>query len=285
MNTKTSWGEQEQAGNSAAKGETWAQRFTRVVLGFGALLLLAAVLGATYAALQNWLSEQDRYLVAQDATPLPVLEGTEATDEPAPSVTSLPPVGAPETTVAVATGPVAPEPAPTSEPAVYPKPVQIRIPSLGVTRSIIQAPRTRNRETGALTWNVDRLLRRGRPDLVGHLEGSANPGEAGNTILAGHNFGYGVNGVFVRLGQLKPGHKIRVVNKAGDAFIYVVVEVEQIKWRGNRSEQLAKHWKYLAFDGPERLTLMSCSGANYEPFPERVYVVAEPQAGSTANSP
>ena len=260
-------------------GMALAQGIAKMLLGLGALLLLAAALGATYAGLQNWLREQDRYLLAQGATPLPVLSATDKASEPAPAVATLSPIGTPESTAVVVT-----EPEPSPVPAAYPAPVQVRIPALGITRSIVKAPRVRNRETGAWTWNVDRLLRQGRPDLVGHLEGSANPGEAGNMILAGHNFGYGVNGVFVRLGQLKPGQKIRVVNKDGETFIYVIVEVERVKWQGNKARQLAKHWKYLAFDGPERLTLMTCGGADFEPFPERIYVVAEPQEGDTANS-
>ncbi len=280
MKLRTGGAEHDPASGRLVKGDALAQGVARILLGFGALLLLAAALGATYAALQNWLAEQDRNLLAQESTPLPTLGGTEGEAEPSPSVAVLPPLGTPGSTAVVGT-----EPEITPVPASYPAPVQIRIPALGITRSIIKAPRVRNRETGAWTWNVDRLIRQGRPDLVGHLEGSAKPGETGNMILAGHNFGYGVNGVFVRLGQLKPGQKIRVVNKEGETFTYVIVEVERIKWQGNKARQLAKHWKYLAVDGPERLTLMTCGGADFEPFPERIYVAAEPQANSTANSP
>jgi hypothetical protein len=273
-----------------------AQGLPRILLVFGVLLLLAGALSVAYAVLQNWWLEQDRNPLSQGTVPLSLPDGLEETTQPI--VTDSPPLpagsiaeGTGSTPAVTTTADPAAQPVitaalePTAQPPVYPAPVQIRIPALSVTRSIIQAPRVRNSQTGSWTWNVDRLFRQGRRDLVGHLEGSASPGQAGNMILAGHNYGYGVNGVFVRLGRLKPGQKIHVVNKTGETFTYLIVEVERVKWRGNEAEQLAKHWEYLSFTGPERLTLMTCGGADFEPFPERIYVVAEPQASGSANSP
>ena len=100
--------------------------------------------------------------------------------------------------------------------------------------------------------------------------------EAGNTVLVGHNFGYDANGVFVRLGRLKAGQKIYVVSNKGDTFLYEVDSVKRIKWRRKNLEELLQHSKYLSPDGPERLTLVTCGGANIEPFPDRIYVVAYP---------
>jgi LPXTG-site transpeptidase (sortase) family protein len=150
-----------------------------------------------------------------------------------------------------------------------------------VQRSIIPLPRTRDRQTGAWTWNTNRLFRPGRPDLVGHWEGSASPGETGNVILVGHNYGYGYNGVFVRLASLRKGQKVHIVNQAGKTFTYEVVEVKKLRWRRQSLGELTQHLNYLSPGGPERVTLVSCAGADMEPFPERVYVVAEPQG--TAN--
>jgi LPXTG-site transpeptidase (sortase) family protein len=137
-------------------------------------------------------------------------------------------------------------------------------------------PRVRDKKTGAWTWNTNRLFRSGRSDLVGHWEGSASPGQAGNTILVGHNYGYGFNGVFVSLTRLKRGSKVYVVNKAGQTFTYQVKSVTRVKWRTKSFGELTKHLSFLSPGGSERLTLVSCAGANFEPFPERVYVVAEP---------
>jgi LPXTG-site transpeptidase (sortase) family protein len=175
---------------------------------------------------------------------------------------------------------ITPSRMPTITPSPAPKPpsppVKIRIPALDVSRSIIELPRTRDRRTGAWTWNTDRLFRSGRKDLVGHSESSAYPGQEGNTILVGHNYGYGYSGVFVRLGRLRPGQKVYVVNKAGQTFTYRVKTVKRVKWRRKNFGELTQHLSFLATGGSERLTLVSCSGADFEPFPERIYVVAEP---------
>jgi LPXTG-site transpeptidase (sortase) family protein len=155
-------------------------------------------------------------------------------------------------------------------------PVQIRIPALDVKRNIIEVPLTRNPRTGAWTRNLDALLRSRRRDLVGHWGGSAYPGEAGNTILVGHNYGYGYQAVFVRLGRLKAGQKVHVVNEEGETFIYKVKSVDRVKWRRKDLKEARQHSAFLAPGGPERLTLVTCGGASVEPFPERIYVVAEP---------
>jgi sortase (surface protein transpeptidase) len=95
-------------------------------------------------------------------------------------------------------------------------------------------------------------------------------------ILVGHNYGYGYNGVFVRLGSLRRGERIYVVNRTGQTFTYRVTEVERLRWRLQNFGELTRHLRYLSPGGPEKLTLVSCAGANIEPFPQRVYVVAEP---------
>jgi len=209
---------------------------------------------------------QDRFLRSEDVAALSVPDMTytpspTATPTPLPTFTSTP-------------TPV-PSPTPTATPLPPPAPIQIRIPALGVSRSIVKLPRIRDRETGAWTWNTNALFRRGRADLVGHWVGSAYPGEEGNMILAGHNYGYGYNGVFVRLGSMRRGQKVYVVNSVGQTFTYTVVQVEKLAWRSKDFRELTQHLSFLAPGGPERVTLVSCAGADIEPFPERVYVVAE----------
>ena len=232
----------------------------------GALFLLAALTYAAFSVLNTWLMGQDRYLRADDVAALAVPDMT-WTPSPTPTPT-LPPTFTP-TPTPIAT----PTPTPTTTPP--PAPVQIRIPALGVTRSIIRLPRVRDRRTGAWGWNTNSLFRSGRSDLVGHWEGSATPGQQGNMILVGHNYGYGYNGVFVRLGSLRPGHKLTVVNKAGQTFTYRVRSVNRVRWRQKNFGELTQHLSFLSPGGSERVTLVSCGGANVEPFPERVYVVAD----------
>jgi LPXTG-site transpeptidase (sortase) family protein len=244
-----------------------ARALSSLLILLGILLLLAAAAYAAYSGLNTWLMGQDRYLRGDDlaALSLPAMTWT-----PSPSPTPSPR----PTTTGTPTPIPSPTPTPTPRPAS--PPVRIRIPALGVNRSIIPLPRVRDRRTGAWTWNTNRLFRSGRSDLVGHWSGSASPGESGNMVLVGHNYGYGYNGVFVRLGSLRKGQKIYVVNRAGQTFAYRVTKVKQLRWRLENFGELTQHLYYLSPGGGEHLTLVSCAGANIEPFPKRVYVVAEP---------
>lgn len=238
-----------------------------ILCALGLLFLAGAIGYGAYSALNTWIMHQNRYLWSDGVAALSVPAMT-WTPSPTPTPTPLP------TFTSTATPVPSPTPMPTPTPP--PAPVQIRIPALGVTRSIIQLARIRDRSTGAWTWNTNSLFRSGRGDLVGHWEGSAYPGQGGNMILVGHNYGYGYNGVFVRLGSLRPGHQVYVVNRAGQTFAYEVRSVSKVKWRSKSFGELTQHLSFLAPGGSERLTLVSCAGANFEPFPERVYVVADP---------
>jgi LPXTG-site transpeptidase (sortase) family protein len=168
-----------------------------------------------------------------------------------------------------------PEATPTATPAP-PLPVRIRIPAIGVDRSIVELAPVRDAKTGTYQLNVKSLFRRPGTDLVGHWVGSASPGQPGNMILVGHNYGYGYNGVFLNVGRLKTGQVIYVVDKAGGSHGYEVTEVKRVKWSKKSEQELMRHQAYLTIRGEERLTLVTCGGATWEPFPDRVYVVAEP---------
>jgi hypothetical protein len=236
---------------------------------------------------------RDRYLVSGDIAPFPVparlvppTPSTVPTPTPALAQTgkkrskkvhaATPALVPSSPSRSTATPALSPSPTLRPTPAQAAPPVKIRIPRLNVTRSIVPLPRTRDRRTGAATWDTARLFRSGRQDLVGHAEGSANPGEQGNMILVGHNYGYGYTGAFVALGRLRPGNQVQVVNQDGQAFAYRITTVKRVAWRLKSFGELTQHLNYLAIGGPERLTLVSCSGAELEPFPERIYVVAEP---------
>lgn len=238
---------------------------SNLLFALGALSLLAAATYGAYSMLNTWLIGQNRYLESHDIAFISVPAMT-WTPSPTPTPT-LPPTFTPTPT------PI-PSPTPTATPKPPPAPVQIRIPVLGITRSIVPLPRIRDRRTGAETWNTKPLFRSGRSDLVGHWQGSAYPGETGNMVLVGHNYGYGYNGVFVRLGSLRAGHKVYIVNQAGQTFTYQVTTVKRLKWRLKNFGELTQHLTMLSPGGAERVTLVSCAGADFEPFPERVYVVA-----------
>jgi hypothetical protein len=251
----------------AARRARVGRAISTILFSCAALLMLVALGYASYSMLNTWLMGQQRYLRADQVAGLSVPAMT-WTPSPTPTATPVPTHTATPTPI--------PTPTPTPTPTPPPAPVQIRISALGVTRSIIKLPRVRDRRTGGWTWNTSQLFRRGRSDLVGHWEGSKYPGQQGNTILVGHNYGYGYNGVFVHLGRLRRGHKVSVVNQAGQTYTYEVKSVQRLKWRDGSLGLLTQHLAYLATGGAERLTLVSCAGADFEPFPERIYVVAEP---------
>jgi hypothetical protein len=52
--------------------------------------------------------------------------------------------------------------------------------------------------------------------------------------------------------------------------------VNRVKWRTQSFQELTQHLTLLSPGGVERVTLVSCAGADVEPFPERIYVVADP---------
>lgn len=255
------WGAEQHASRAPASRHTnLGRRFANGLIISGVLLLVGAAAYGTYALLSAWLVEQDRYLLNHDIAPLSIFDGGM-------------PAG---NSIAGPSGVSSSQPSADVSAAQLSPPVQIRIPTLDVSRSIIELPLTRNPRTGAWTRDLDTLLRAGRRDLVGHWGGSAFPGQAGNTILVGHNFGYGQQGVFVRLGHLSAGHEIQVVNQEGETFTYVVKTVNRVKWQRKDLDEAQQHSGFLTPRGPERLTLVTCGGASAEPFPERIYVVAEP---------
>jgi LPXTG-site transpeptidase (sortase) family protein len=257
---------------SGAQRSHVGRRISGILLAVGAVFLAAALLYGLYSLLNMWIMGQDRYLRADSVAALSVPAMT-WTPSPAPTSTALPTFTPAPTAIPANTSIPAPTliPAPASPPA----PVQIRIPALGVKRSIVPLARVRDSRTGALTWNTKSLFRSGRSDLVGHWDGSAYPGQVGNMVLVGHNYGYGYNGVFVRVGSLNQGDEISVVNAVGETFTYRVSSVSRVKWRKQSFAELTQHLNFLAPGGSERVTLVSCGGAEVEPFPERVYVVAE----------
>jgi LPXTG-site transpeptidase (sortase) family protein len=270
--------------------------FSNALIGLGGVFLLAAVGYAAFALLQSWLLHQNRFLVGQQIAPLSAPTATVATPTLTPLVTTPQPFATDRPALALRNQFELPSAYPesatpdmvaplaisrTATPLVTPReaanpPVKIRIPAIKVNRSIVSLSRMRDRQTGALTWNTKSLFRKGRQDLVGHSEGSALAGEGGNMILVGHNYGYGYNGVFVRLSRLKPGDRVYLVDSAAQTFTYEVKSVDKVKWRRQSLGELTRHLTFLSTGGPERLTLISCAGAEVEPFPARVYVVAEP---------
>jgi sortase A len=123
---------------------------------------------------------------------------------------------------------------------------RIEIPSLGISAIVAEG-------TDATT------LRR----AVGHLKGSALPGEEGNVVLAGHRDSF-----FRGLRNARPGDRIRLTTPDG-VFAYRV-DSEMVVG-GSRTD-------LLAGNGSPVLTLVTCYPFNYlGPAPERWIVRALPE--------
>lgn len=254
------WVPEQDASEQAADWRGRAGSRLLYAIGFVFLALAACYIGI--AILTGWFNSQDRFL-----------EGEGVSDH-----TLIMPTRTPT--------PIIPTPAYVQANAhqnAWPDivsgraaPVRVRIPAIDVDRAVIELQQIRSPRTGAWTRDVDRLFRRGRQDLVGHWGGSAYPGGEGNVVLVGHNYSYTGAGVFLRLAQLKAGQDVDVVDQEGQTFFYRVSQVEQIPWRQKNTAELEQHSNLLYPGGPERLTLVTCSGGNTAPFAQRIYVVAEP---------
>lgn len=245
-------GSENPAGQAGIHGPG-ADRLTTILLGVA--VLLVAVIAALCADL--WLRpENERPGVRALAAEKPAASPSARPVAPTAALSS------------------SPGPSPLLTPA--PVAVRLRIPALGIDRSIIEVPLSYDSRTNTWQRDYDLLFRQGKRDLVGHYGGSASPGQPGNTILVGHNYGYGVNGVFQRLERLKAGQRVEIVNAAGQTFTYRVTEVARVPWIKKNQQEFLKHQAYLSVEGDERLTLVTCSGSHWAPFPDRVYVVAEP---------
>lgn len=257
------WEPDQGPSEPAESQHTWRERAAgRLLYVVGIVFLALAGCYVALAVLTGWFSGQDRFLagdgivdhtlIMPTRTPTPVLP-TPAYAEASVQRTTWPDV---------VSGRAAP--------------ARIRIPAIDVDRAIVELQQIRDPRTGTWTRDVDQLFRHGRPDLVGHWGGSAYPGGEGNVVLVGHNYSYTGTGVFLPLGRLQPGQEVEVIDRDGQTFAYRVSYVERLPWRRKNAAELEQHSDLLYPGGPERLTLVTCSGGNAAPFAQRIYVVADP---------
>ena len=257
------WEPDQDPSNPMPGQHRWRERVAgRLLYAVGIVLFALAGCYVALAVLTGWFSAQDRFLagdgivdhtlIMPTRTPTPVLP-TPAYAQAAVQRNAWPDV---------VSGRAAP--------------ARVRIPAIDVDRAIIELQQIRDPRTGAWTRDVDQLFRSGRPDLVGHWGGSAYPGGEGNVVLVGHNYSYTGTGVFLSLGRLQPGQEVEVIDRDGQTFAYRVSHVERLPWRRKNAAELEQHSDLLYPGGPERLTLVTCSGGNAAPFAQRIYVVAEP---------
>jgi sortase A len=139
--------------------------------------------------------------------PTPLAEPTART--PSPSSIVFPTPGAePTETPAIAE--------PTEEPADRPPPTRLVIPAMELDAPIVSVPIVGD------TWDVSSLTHE-----IGHLAGTANPGEASNMVLSAHVTLRKGAGPFQRLEWLGEG-ATAVVYAGEEAYTYRVVEKKYV---------------------------------------------------------
>jgi sortase A len=141
-------------------------------------------------------------------------------------------------------------PATSATPAA-PPPTRLRIPSIGIDQPIVEVQAQVETVSGqeVLIWNVADYA-------VGHNDASAEPGEGGNVVLAGHDDWQGE--VFRDLHTIEHGAAITVTTADGKAHGYVVTD---ILYRQEVGVSLSERLKTGELIGPttdEHLTLVTC---------------------------
>ena len=110
---------------------------------------------------------------------------------------------------------------------------------------------------------------------VGWHNLSARPGQAGNTVLAGHSDVYAQ--VFRNLEAVKVGDEV-IVRSGEQAYRYIVTARLLVQERGVSLQQRIKNARLIAPTDDERVTLITCAnpGATH-----RLVVIALPAATAT----
>jgi sortase (surface protein transpeptidase) len=115
---------------------------------------------------------------------------------------------------------------------------------------------------------------------VGQHRGSANPGEGGNVVLAGHVGGYGQ--VFRDLYYVLPGDQVTIYS-GGRQFLYTVVERLILDEEGAPVERRAANAALIGPSDHEVVTMVTCwPPTGPEKFTQRVVLQAVPFEPSAA---
>jgi len=123
-------------------------------------------------------------------------------------------------------------------------PVRVRIPAIGVDASLERLGKNRDG-----TVQVPR-----HPARAGWFTGGPRPGEPGSAVLLGHYDSACCPAVFYRLGQLRPGDRVRVVRTDGTSVAYRVTRVGQY-----RTSRFPVRQVYFPTLRPQ-LRLITCAG-------------------------
>ncbi len=160
---------------------------------------------------------------------------------------------------------------------------RILIPKINVDKKVIEVGWSLQEVSGqqVAVWEVAKYA-------VGHHTGSANPGQVGNMVFAGHSGGraYPFNDLF----YLDPGDKIEVWS-SGQQFEYTVQHKYVVDEIGDNvtAEQRQENARYIEPTTDEVMTLVTCWPlTGPDKFSQRVIIRAtpdRPSAPSPADAP
>lgn len=148
---------------------------------------------------------------------------------------------------------------------------RIVIPSIKVDAKVIEVGWEVVEQDGqqVAVWQVAEYA-------VGHHHGSANPGEGGNIVLAGHSGGYGR--VFRDLFYVRRGEPV-ILYSNGQQFLYTVQERLVVDEDHASPQQQAENARLIAPTDYEVVTLVTCWPlTGPDKFTKRVIIRAVPFA-------
>jgi LPXTG-site transpeptidase (sortase) family protein len=258
-------------GQSAARpaaGEPSAR--ARVLWTLGNLFMLIGLVLLLYVGGVYVQADYERYAARGDTdVPAPVAVTEPAADEPAPFTAPVLNAGA------SAEGQVVSAVPDSAQAAKTPTVARVAIPSIGVDSKVVEVgwDIEQQGDQQVAIWQVAKYA-------VGQHRGSANPGEGGNIVLAGHVGGYGK--VFKDLFYVKPGDQITLYSN-GQQYLYTVQERLLVTEEGVSAEQHAANAQLIAPTDHEVVTLVSCwPPKGRDKFTQRVIVQAVPFTFTTA---
>jgi sortase A len=256
--------------NKLARAEPSAR--ARVLWTLGNLFMLIGIVLLAYVGGVYAQADYDRYAARGDTDlPAPVAVSAPAEDEPAPFTAPILSSGS----GAASEGQVASAVPDNAKTAKSPTVTRVAIPSIGVDSKVVEVgwDVEQQGDQQVAIWQVAKYA-------VGQHRGSANPGEGGNIVLAGHVGGYGK--VFKDIFYVKPGDRITLYSN-GQQYLYTVQNRLLVTEEGVSPEQHATNAQLIAPTDREVVTLVSCwPPQGRDKFTQRVVVQAVPFAADAA---
>ncbi len=244
---------------------SYMTRRAKVLWTLGNCLMLFGILTLLYAGGLYSIDVYGRYAARGDSdVPMTVVtETSDAEVEPAPFV--APVLNTPSSSATT--------PATQAAPEHHGTVTRVVIPSIKVDSKVVEVGWDMENVDGQQVpvWQVAKYA-------VGQHQGSANPGEGGNIVMAGHVGGFGL--VFKLLYYVKPGDQITLYSN-GEQYVYVVKDRLLVTEEGVSPEQHAENAKLIEQTDHEMVTLVTCwPGSGPDKFTKRVVVQAVPFAAT-----